>query len=335
MLCIVLERRDAIKIGCGPASWDITVNMTIMKKLYPDTFSELIYFPDAGCKGVWRDDTLFFSQKYTECRTQREDRVSSVLYKNRLMYPEANTPNPVVIRHFRWTIDIDCELSKINSATVNFHPNEIISTTVSSHGGHGNVDHISGSGKEGVIIAFFKDQHFLQQISGNPLQIHIGENIYVKVKTQTTDNNYKMRLHSCVAKPQSYSSATYAYPLIQDGCPTDSTTKIISQTTHETTFVFSSFEFQTNKDNVFVECNATFCLTGDNSVACHQACHTKRSVARIPDTSFIEIGYSRPFRVLFVEDSSNHSHDVNHNVDQQKGSKQNILDKEESIISKI
>lgn len=72
MLCIVLERRDAIKIGCGPASWDITVNMTIMKKLYPDTFPELIYFPDAGCKGVWRDDTLFFSQKYTECRTQRE-----------------------------------------------------------------------------------------------------------------------------------------------------------------------------------------------------------------------------------------------------------------------
>lgn len=131
------------------------------------------------------------------------------------MYPESSTPNPIVIRHYRWTIDIDCELSKKNSASINFHPNEVLSTTVSSNGGHGNIDHISGSGKESVIIAFFKDQHFLQQITGYPLQILIGENIYVKVKTQTTDDNYKMRLHSCVAKPQSSSSTTY--PIIKDG----------------------------------------------------------------------------------------------------------------------
>lgn len=95
-------------------------------------------------------------------------------------------------------------------------------------------------------------------------------------------------------------------------CPTDSTTHIISQTKHETTFVFSSFEFQTNKDNVFVECSTTFCLTGDNSVACQQVCHTTRSVVRIPDTSFIEKGYSPAFRVYYVEDSSRRSHDVKH-----------------------
>lgn len=72
MLRIVLERRDAITIGCGPDSWDISIDMTILKKLYPDTISQLIYFPDANCKGVWREDTIFFSQKYTECSTQRE-----------------------------------------------------------------------------------------------------------------------------------------------------------------------------------------------------------------------------------------------------------------------
>lgn len=76
--------------------------------------------------------------------------------------------------------------------------------------------------------------------------------------------------------------------------------------------MFSSFEFQTNKDNVFVECNATFCLSWDNSVACRQACHTERNFARNPDASFIEIGYSPAFRVIFVEDSSKRSHDVKH-----------------------
>lgn len=50
----------------------MAVNMTIMKKLYPDTIPELIYFPDASCTGVWRDDTIIFSHKYTECGTQRE-----------------------------------------------------------------------------------------------------------------------------------------------------------------------------------------------------------------------------------------------------------------------
>lgn len=43
-----------------------------MKKLYPDTIPELIYFPDASCKGVWRDDIIVFSHKYTECGTQQE-----------------------------------------------------------------------------------------------------------------------------------------------------------------------------------------------------------------------------------------------------------------------
>ncbi|VDI14713.1 deleted in malignant brain tumors 1 protein [Mytilus galloprovincialis] len=211
-----LERQDAIKIGCGHASWDMAVNMTIMKKLYPDTIPELIYFPDASCTGVWRDDTIIFSHKYTGCGTQREDKVNSVLYKNRLMYPEYSSPKPIGIRHFRWTIDVECELSKIDSATANFHPNEILSTTASFHGGLGNVDHTSGSGKESVIIAFYKDQHPFVQNNIYP-GFYIGANIYVNVKTQTTDNNYKMRLHSCVVKPQSYSSASYEYPLIKNG----------------------------------------------------------------------------------------------------------------------
>lgn len=147
-----------------------------------------------------------------------KDNTNSVIYRNKLMYPEANTPNPIVIRSFRWTVDVQCELNKINSGHVNFHPNELDSTTRSNsgftQGGH-NV--VTGSNKEGVEITFYKDPNFLEVVKGNPLQIHIGDKIYVKVKAHTTDSNYKMRLHSCIAKPQSYSSSTGSYPLIKDG----------------------------------------------------------------------------------------------------------------------
>jgi hypothetical protein len=64
--------KDTITVGCGSDTWDITVNMTLLKQLYTDTIPELVFFPDSNCLGKWREDSLVFENRYTECRTQRQ-----------------------------------------------------------------------------------------------------------------------------------------------------------------------------------------------------------------------------------------------------------------------
>ena len=60
-------------------------------------------------------------------------------------------------------------------------------------------------------------------------------------------------------------------------CVVDSTTHIISQERRETKFEFESFEFPTNSRQVYVTCNTTLCTNNDNTDACRQACHNRRS----------------------------------------------------------
>lgn len=81
-------------------------------------------------------------------------------------------------------------------------------------------------------------------------------------------------------------------------CTVDSTTHIISQSRSETKFSFSVFEFQNTKDNVYIECNATFCLNNQNLAACNQVCHTKRSLLPTEDVTFKGRGISPEYTVL-------------------------------------
>jgi len=59
---------------------------------------------------------------------------------------------------------------------------------------------------------------------------------------------------------------------ILNRCEVDRNTHIISQSTHETTFVFQDFEYDNNPEGLEIQCKATFCETSDYSPSCTQAC---------------------------------------------------------------
>ena len=46
----------------------------------------------------------------------------------------------------------------------------------------------------------------------------------------------------------------------------------MSQSTHESTFMFQDFEFSTYHEGLDITCNATFCDTSDFSPSCIQGC---------------------------------------------------------------
>ena len=135
------------------------------------------------------------------------------MYCNQLMYPEVNITHPVIIRNFRWKQDVACKISKVNSGHINFQPNE--NGSIATHPGMNNS--IVGNGKERMNLQFYTDQHYYQQISGNPISVRIGEDVYVRVTAVSSNDDYKMRIHSCYAVPTSSTPMTQGYTLIKDG----------------------------------------------------------------------------------------------------------------------
>ncbi|KAK3599691.1 hypothetical protein CHS0354_037162 [Potamilus streckersoni] len=58
-------------------------------------------------------------------------------------------------------------------------------------------------------------------------------------------------------------------------CEADVNTHYISQSTHETKFIFRDFEYTSNHEGLYLYCDATFCETSDYSNECQQSCNPR------------------------------------------------------------
>jgi len=68
-----------------------------------------------------------------------------------------------------------------------------------------------------IDMSFYLDPNFLGSVSGSPLHVPAGTDVYVKVFTTTDDWTVKMRLHSCFATPATSGDQNLTYFLIRDG----------------------------------------------------------------------------------------------------------------------
>ncbi|XP_060553296.1 pancreatic secretory granule membrane major glycoprotein GP2-like [Ruditapes philippinarum] len=122
-------------------------------------------------------------------------------------------------------------------------------------------------------MSFYSDPNFAYQISGNPIHVAVGNKVYVKVFTTSSDWTIKMRVHTCYTKPSATASDSFKFEMIKNGCEMDSNTHIISQSSHETRFVFEDFEYTSNHEGLYVYCDAMFCRSSDYSRQCMQTCN--------------------------------------------------------------
>ncbi|XP_033757248.1 deleted in malignant brain tumors 1 protein-like [Pecten maximus] len=268
-----LTLEDAMTLNCGSTTWNAVVNMTMLKSLYPNIGVSDIYLSDQSCTGTVVDDLVVFQQSYTECSSSKTTTDSEIIYHNQLVSPNSATSFPVIVHGYRWRVDIDCKVKRQTNVTHNYIPIAPTATQTIDSGHH----HLSGSSNYDIHLAFYQDPGFYQQIQGNPITTHIGDNVYVKVVVNTNDPEVKMRLNTCVAKPTADAGPALTYPLIANGCVVDQDTTILSQSSHETKFLFNAFEFPANHNSVVVSCNATFCRTDELTSRCLQTCQSRRS----------------------------------------------------------
>ncbi|XP_052216853.1 IgGFc-binding protein-like isoform X3 [Dreissena polymorpha] len=111
-------------------------------------------------------------------------------------------------------------------------------------------------------------------ISGNPLDVTTGANVFVKTFVLNVDWTVKMRLHSCYTEP-TLNGHGARYYLINNGCEMDANTHFLSQTDHETRFVFQAFQMSGSDHRLYIKCDATLCDTSDmtSSQQCDQRPH--------------------------------------------------------------
>ncbi|XP_053387201.1 deleted in malignant brain tumors 1 protein-like [Mercenaria mercenaria] len=93
---------DAVHMGCASKGWNVSVNATILRHLYPDTGVSQIKLAEQFCTGEVFGDLVVFQQSYTKCSTTSKTSNETLEYNNKLVYPESRTPFPIIVRGYRW-----------------------------------------------------------------------------------------------------------------------------------------------------------------------------------------------------------------------------------------
>ncbi|XP_052276796.1 deleted in malignant brain tumors 1 protein-like isoform X2 [Dreissena polymorpha] len=256
--------QDAIRVGCSERGWNIQVDMGMLRRVYPSARASDIYLGENTCLGVDTWYYVMFQQGLRECLTSETVRHDVLVYSNQLVYAERDPVHSFIIRHYNWTVGVECDVQRNESS--------------SGHIEHENNNHqggplVSGASHYTVNLTFYLDPNFQQPVPSNPLRVPVGTDVYVKVFTQATDWTVKMRVHTCYTKPSPTSPDHLRYNLIQNGCEVDTNTHLISQSTHETRFLFKDFEYTSDHQGIHVMCDATFCSTSDYSRQCTQTCN--------------------------------------------------------------
>ncbi|XP_052765783.1 CUB and zona pellucida-like domain-containing protein 1 isoform X2 [Mya arenaria] len=257
--CIEIDYINlAIQHGCTSYSWNISMDLALLQQKFPNITESDVFLGGSSCKGVINGTLLEFEYDFTQCHTSKQKHDDFFVYNNRLVYAKFDEDNAMIIRQHIWEYEVECDLVTSGQSSSHIH-----------HGVHH--DHAI-TVQNNINLAFYSDANFADQIKGNPVEVHTGDNVYVKVFTTIADWSMKLRLHSCFTRQTSSGAATN-YFLIKDGCEVDKYTHIMSQSTHETTFMFQDFEYSSDLEGLDVFCNATLCDTSDFTPRCMQSCN--------------------------------------------------------------
>ncbi|KAL4221645.1 CUB and zona pellucida-like domains 1 [Mactra antiquata] len=258
------SKPKVIFVTCEEGGWNIRVDMSTLRLIYPNVIASDIYLGENNCHGTESMDVLRFNYGYRDCLTQEMIRNSHHVFSNQLLYPEYDPIHPYIIKDFKLAVDLKCYAAP--NGTITGHSID------NSNNNNGTHQQVSGGSHFSVNMLFYSDPNFQHKLR-YPLSVTVGENVYVKVFTNASDWDIRMHVHTCYTLPNIYAADNFKYYLIRNGCEVDSNTHISSQSFHETRFVFKGFQYANNRGDLLVSCDAKFCGTHDNSPECLQVCN--------------------------------------------------------------
>ncbi|XP_052775893.1 uncharacterized protein LOC128213864 [Mya arenaria] len=238
---------EIVTSTCSANNILVEVDMEKLQYRYPGSIATDLYFGNGPCTGMLIGNVLEFNYTINDCSTTTSMTDSEIMHSNQLVYAYHDPKYAFIIRNINWTLDVNCHIARNLSLDSHLTYNQSTS----------GIQQLNATASYTFRTEFFRDPNFLQQISGEPLNVPIGSNVFVKTFIQNVDWTVEMRLDACYTSTGDTTQSKYY--LITNGCAVDVNTHLLSQTDHETKFVFQVFETVGNSYAMNVKCDIIVC----------------------------------------------------------------------------
>ncbi|XP_046567603.1 CUB and zona pellucida-like domain-containing protein 1 [Haliotis rubra] len=287
--------QDVVNMSCDAGTFNIQIDLTFLKRLYPASSERTIALADSSCTGTIINDNIVIKTDADSCGTIVKTETDRHVYTNFLVDRIFATESNNIVRGERWKIPITCSVPRSESFSIHYHPYPDVGTRRRSEVERMSREvkgHIRVQQNFPTSISVFEDQAMTIRQFTAP-QKRLGEDLFFRVQLDQADSDLKLVVTSCFALP-TYLETTSStkYILAQEGCAVDSGTHILRTTNHHTDFQMKVFKFAGNYNTVYITCDVRVCPVTDNSPSCQQTCTSpgKRSSERNTGTNRVRFG---------------------------------------------
>ncbi|KAJ8300760.1 hypothetical protein KUTeg_022279 [Tegillarca granosa] len=135
-----------------------------------------------------------------------------------------------------------------------------------------------------VNMVFFRNNSFLNAETTYPLQLTLGEWLYVGLYLESIGSNLKLVVPNCKATPSTDRNDQTNYPLFINKCAEEDTLAFFPMNTTAFGYRYRTFKFM-GFDSVIVHCEAFVCTLNETSASCDRSCNTTTTAATTTTTA--------------------------------------------------
>ncbi|XP_044924808.1 deleted in malignant brain tumors 1 protein-like, partial [Mustela putorius furo] len=256
----------AAQLSCLPHLFRVSIDRGYLRRLGYSSWD--IHLNDELCRPQVTGRYLIFNIPYGHCGTIRQEGLGSLSYSNSVRGRIQGHPGRVFVRHRVPQLQFTCRVDGPSAAEVT--PGAEVPREDAGYD---------------VSISFLElptSQHVRNP--GPHYASPKKKAVFLQATLHSPNPTLRLFVDTCVASPDPHDFTTVKYDLIRQGCIKDNTyINLHSQQKNTAQFKFNAFNFLSNYDVVYLQCEVAVCKVGDPSSRCSQGCveRSKRDAGRV------------------------------------------------------
>uniref|UniRef100_A0A8I3S3Y7 Scavenger receptor cysteine-rich domain-containing protein DMBT1 n=1 Tax=Canis lupus familiaris TaxID=9615 RepID=A0A8I3S3Y7_CANLF len=249
----VQDENNTARLSCLPHLFQVTIDRGYLRRLGYSSWD--VHLNDELCRPRVTGRYLIFNIPYGRCGTVRQESLGSLGYSNSIRGRTRGPPGRVVVRHRVPQLKFTCRAE-----------------------GPSAVEVLPGADVPRERVGYDVSISFLEWPLSPPMK-HMGpypasqRAVFLQATLHSPDPRLRLSVDTCVASPDPHDFTTVKYDLIRQGCIKDNTyVDLHSHQKNTAQFKFNAFNFLSNYDVVYLQCEVAVCKVGDYSSRCSQGC---------------------------------------------------------------
>ncbi|XP_046547928.1 deleted in malignant brain tumors 1 protein-like [Haliotis rubra] len=114
--------QDVVNMSCDAGTFNIQIDLTFLKRLYPASSERTIALADSSCTGIVSNDILIINTNADSCGTIVKTEADRHVYTNFLVDRIFATESNDIVRGQRWKIPLTCSVPRSESFSIHYQP---------------------------------------------------------------------------------------------------------------------------------------------------------------------------------------------------------------------